>query len=265
MTGLFPPALTVIAVTLVAVCWAAPAARAETVVTVFAAASLTDAISAAGARFTEATGVRLRFSFAASSTLARQIEAGAPADLFASANQAWMDYLSERRLVVAATRSAPIANRLVLVAPADGSAVPIDLAAAEAGERLHERLGDGRLAVGDPDHVPAGIYARQALESLGLWDALGRRLARADNARAALALVARGEAPLGIVYATDAAIAADRVTVVGAFPPASHRPIAYPFAVVSGAETRPPVMRLHRFLTGPAAAETFARFGFVPP
>lgn len=265
MIGPFPPALRVIAVIVVTVCSAAPAARADPVVTVFAAASLTDAISAAGAAFTAATGIRLRYSFAASSTLARQIEAGAPADLFAAANQAWMDYLDDRGLVVAATRASPLANRLVLVAPVDGDTAPIDLARAEAPDHLHNRLGDGRLAVGDPDHVPAGIYARQALESLGLWDVLDRRLARADNARAALALVERGEVPLGIVYATDAAIAAQRVMVVGVFPPTSHRPIAYPFAVVAGAETRPPVMDLHGFLIGPDAAEIFARFGFVVP
>ena len=237
---------------------AAPAAAVAAPVTVFAAASLTDAMEAVGEAYTEATGAEVRFSFASSSTLARQIEAGAPADMYASANQRWMDHLQAQGLIAADTRVSPIANRLVLVAPA-GEA-PADMTIAP-GVDLARHLGEGgRLAVGDPAHVPAGLYAEEALTSLGLWETLAPRLARADDVRAALALVARGEVPLGIVYATDAAITAD-VEVVGTFPAESHTPITYPFAVVADADG-PAVERLFAFLTGAEARAIFAGFGF---
>jgi molybdate transport system substrate-binding protein len=233
---------------------AAPAAP-----TVFAAASLTDAMTAVGAAYTEATSEEVRFSFAASSTLARQIEAGAPAAIYASADERWVDYLAERQLIASDTRVSPIGNRLVLVAPADAT---VDAIALAAGVDLPALLGEGgRLAVGDPAHVPAGIYAAEALASLGLWDEMAPRLARADDVRAALALVARGEAPLGIVYATDAAVT-DDVRVVGTFPPDSHTPITYPFAVVAGAEDEA-VTRLFDFMTGEEALAVYARFGFA--
>jgi molybdate transport system substrate-binding protein len=195
--------------------------RIETV-TVFAAASLTDALSELGRRYEQAhPDVRVRFSFAASSAVARQIEAGAPADIFASANEEWMDYLAARELIVPDSRRVPIGNSLVLIAPLDAA---IGAVAVDRHVDLAGLLGEGRLAVGDPAYVPAGAYAEKALAFLGVWDAVAPRLARAESVRAAMALVARGEAPLGIVYATDAAIDA-KVKVVGRFPPASHPPI----------------------------------------
>ncbi|MEJ8573935.1 molybdate ABC transporter substrate-binding protein [Microbaculum marinum] len=227
-------------------------------VTVFGAASVTDALEEIGDIYAERGG-EVQFSFASSSTLARQIEAGAPAAVFISASESWMDYLAERDLINAASRTSPIGNRLVLIAPSDSA-----LTSVEIGEDtdIAALLGaDQRLAVGDPEHVPAGIYARQALETLGQWDATEARLARADNVRAALALVETGEAPLGIVYATDAA-ATDKVKVVGTFPRTSHEPITYAFALIKGAES-PEVQALYAFLTGPQAIAVFARYGFA--
>jgi molybdate transport system substrate-binding protein len=241
-----------------AVCLAAVAAGtpppAEEPVTVFAAASLKNAFEDAAAAFTAETRVPLRFSFAASSQLARQIEQGAPADLFASADQEWMDYLAERRLIKAETRLPLLGNRLVLVAPADGpDVVALDAAALAAA------LGDGRLVTGEVTSVPVGRYAKAALEKLGLWAQVQPRLAMADNVRAALAFVARGEARLGIVYATDAA-AEPKVKVVATFPAESHPAIVYPVAVT--ATGRPEAGRFIAFLRGPAAAAIFARHGF---
>ncbi len=235
---------------------AAPA-RAEPP-TVFAAASLTDAMEAAGKAYEEKTGHLVRFSFASSSTLARQIEAGAPADIFASANEQWMDYLQERQLIEEDSRVSPISNGLVLIAPLDSDLSDVTVS---RDTDLAAMLGDeGRLAVGDPAHVPAGIYARESLESLGLWDATEPRLARADDVRAALALVARGEAPLGIVYSTDAKID-DEVKVVGRFPADSHKPISYPFAVVKDAQGDD-VDALFAFLTSEAALKIYEQYGF---
>ena len=234
----------------------APAASAQPL-TVYAAASLTDALGEIGALWAARGNAAPRFSFAASSTLARQIENGAPADLFASADEEWMNYLAQRRLIVAGTRTGRLSNQLVLIAPAD-RARPIDL---KPGLDLAALLGSGRLATGDPAHVPVGRYAQAALTSLGLWAAAEPRLARADNVRAALALVERGEAPLGIVYATDAA-GVSRVRVVGTFPPASHPPIAYPFAVVAGRDA-PPARALLAFLLGPEARAVYEKRGFV--
>lgn len=226
--------------------------------TVFAAASLTDAMTAAGETYRKKTGSEIRFSFAASSTLARQIEAGAPAQLFASANEAWMDYLEERNLIISETRSSPIANRLALIAP---RATPLGEVTVDGSLDLPALLGaEGRLAIGDPAHVPAGLYAKQALESLGLWTAVEQRLARVDNVRAALALVESGETPLGIAYATDARIS-EGVMVLGLFPRDSHKPITYPFAVVAGQE-HATARGFLAFLTSDAGLAVFERFGF---
>ncbi|NIJ41503.1 molybdate transport system substrate-binding protein [Parvibaculum indicum] len=223
--------------------------------TVFAAASLTDAMTAAGRAYEERTGTEIRFSFASSSTLARQIEAGAPADLYASANEKWMDRLETRGLILPGTRTSPIANGLVLIAPETG-APPKD----ETIDNLPALLGaQGRLAMGDPAHVPAGIYGKEALEHLGLWKTLEPRLAAADNVRAALALVERGEAPYGIVYATDARIA--KVRVVAAFPDKSHTPVTYPFALVKGGDNDEAKDFLS-FLTSDDGLAIFERFGF---
>jgi molybdate transport system substrate-binding protein len=200
----------------------------------------------------------VRFSFAASSTLARQIEAGAPAQIYASANETWMDYLADRALIEPDSRISPVGNRLVLIAPVAGAA---DAVTITPDLDIAAMLGaDGRLAVGDPAHVPAGIYAAQALKSLGLWDALAPRLARMGNVRAALALVEHGEAPLGIVYATDARIT-QGVRVVGTFPADSHPPITYPFAIVKGAGSDA-VRALFAYITGAPGLAVLEAYGF---
>lgn len=238
------------------------AARAAAPVMAFAAASLADALAALAGEWTARGNPLPRFSFAASSALARQIEQGAPADLFMSADEPWMDYLQQRGLIVAATRTSPLGNALVLIAPAAGDARPLALA---KGADLARLLGPtGRLAVGDPAHVPAGRYARAALEWLGAWPAVAPRLAPAENVRAALLLVERGEAPAGIVYATDAA-ASPAVRVLATFPAESHTPITYPFALLRRAADNAGARALLAFLAGPEAAPTWARFGFTRP
>ncbi len=238
---------------LVALLWFTPA-RAE--VTVMAAASLTDALRELGQAWATQGHAPPRFVFAASSTLARQIEQGLPADIFASADEPWADYLQQRNLLVPGTRMSPLGNHLVLIAPADQ---PGEVTLTP-GVDLLARLGpDGRLATGDPASVPVGKYAEAALRSLGAWDAVAPRLARAENVRAALLLVERGEAPLGIVYATDAA-ASSGVRIVGTFPDGSHPPITYPFALV---HDTPEARALLAFLTGPEAAPVYRRLGFT--
>ncbi|MFC3173768.1 molybdate ABC transporter substrate-binding protein [Novosphingobium bradum] len=235
-----------------------PAARADAsrAPVVLAAASLQESLGAAADAWARHGHPRPVISFAASSALARQVEAGAPADLFVSADEAWMDYLAQRRLVRPETRLALLTNRLVLVAPA-GSPVRLSIGPRMA---LGAALGSGRLAVADPDSVPAGRYAREALTRLGAWPQVARRLARGENVRAALALVARGEAPLGIVYATDAR-AEPRVRVVGTFPPASHAPISYPLARLARS-ANPEGEAFRRYLLSPEARALFRRFGF---
>ncbi|HYE51293.1 MAG TPA: molybdate ABC transporter substrate-binding protein [Azospirillaceae bacterium] len=243
---------------LVALVLSVAPARAEEV-TLLAASSLTAALTEVGAAYEARTGTRVRLSFAASSALAKQIENGAPADLFFSADEPWMDYLAERRLILPETRVSPVGNRLVLVMPA-ATARPVAL---DRAPDLTALLGGGRIATGDPDHVPVGRYARQALTSLGLWSQAEPLLARADNVRAALGFVERGEAAAGIVYRTDAA-GNPRVAVAAEFPAGSHAPITYPLAVVAGRD-RPAVRALRAFLAGPEALEIFRRHHFLPP
>ena len=231
-----------------------PAAAQQQPLTVFAAASMTDALGEIGRAYTKATGQPVRFSFASSATVARQIEAGAKADLFVSADSVWMDRLQPR---LAAWRNL-VGGRLVLVAPA-ASRVRMTI---RPGFALVQALGPrGRLAVGDPASVPAGQYTQAALTRLGAWPAVAARLAPAQDVRGALAFVARGEAPLGIVYASDAA-AEPRVRVVGVFPAASHKPIVYPAAVLKGAG--PGAARFYRYLGGGAARAIFRGHRFVP-
>ncbi|HYC05563.1 MAG TPA: molybdate ABC transporter substrate-binding protein [Azospirillaceae bacterium] len=238
-----------------------PARAQEPVtVTVMAAASLTDVLTEAAAAFEKETGTRVRLSFAASSALAKQIENGAPADLFFSADEPWMDYLAERGLIVPGTRLSPIGNRLVLVMP-KGTARPVTL---DGSLDLKALVGGSRIATGDPAHVPVGKYARQALTALGLWAQAEPLLARLDNVRAALSFVERGEALAGIVYKTDAAAAAGKVTVVAEFPADSHPPITYPLAVVAGRD-RPEVRAFHAWLGGPKGRALFTRAGFTQP
>jgi molybdate transport system substrate-binding protein len=225
-------------------------------VTVFAAASLKTALDAIAADYRRETGRRIAVSYAASSALAKQIERGAPADLFLSADQDWMDYLAAKGLVQAGTRRDLLGNRLVAIAPS-AEARPLAL---EPGA-LAPRLGDGRLATAAVSTVPAGKYAKAALQSLGLWAEVAGRLAEAENVRAALTYVARGEAPLGIVYETDAQ-AEPGVAVVARFPETSHPPIVYPAALTAAAQGDAPA-RFLAALTAPAARAIFAREGFT--
>lgn len=231
-------------------------APAQEQVTVFAAASLTTALESVARAYRAQGGGPVRFSFASSSTLAKQIESGAEADIFASADEPWMTYLAERGLVESATRTSLLGNALVLITPAD-RARKVDI---RPGLDLAGMLGPERLATGDPAHVPVGRYAQQALTSLGVWDAVAPRLARADNVRAALLLVERGEVPFGIVYATDAA-ASRKVAVAGTFPAGSHAPIRYPFAIVAKRD-RPEARRFFAFMQGAAAQSIFREAGF---
>jgi molybdate transport system substrate-binding protein len=223
---------------------------------VLAAASLQESLSAAADAWAALGHARPVISFASSAALARQVAAGAPADIFISADEEWMDDLDRRGLIRRASRVSFLSNRLVLIAPLGG-----DLRLKMGrGFPLARALGDGRLAMADPDTVPAGRYGKEALVSLGVWDSVAPRLARTENVRAALALVERGEAPAGIVYATDAR-ASKKVRVVGVFPAASHKPISYPIALL-GTATHQEAEPFRRFLLSRAGRTIFARYGF---
>lgn len=225
-------------------------------IVVFAPASTIDALGEICALFEARFGVAVLSSFGASSTLARQVEAGAPADVVLSANSAWMDYLEKAHLLAPNSRREILGNRLVLIAPV-GRAQPLALTSELP---LIELLDDRPLAMADPEHVPAGIYAKAALESLGFWEIAGERAVRTTDVRAALALVERGESNLGIVYATDA-FASGRVGVVATFPDVSHPGIVVSTAIVAGRAT-PDVRSFHEFLASPEAMAVFARYGF---
>jgi molybdate transport system substrate-binding protein len=231
-------------------------ARAQQV-TVFAAASLTDAMKDVSAKWAAAGHQPLVMSFGSSSTLARQIEQGAPANVFASADEKWMDYLAQKNLIIADTRKDLLGNDLVLVVPADK---PLRVTIGKSFNLMALLGANGRLATGDPAHVPVGIYAEQALKKLGMWDKVSPRLARTDDVRAALLLVERGEAPAGIVYATDAAVS-KAVMVAGTFPADSHDPVSYPFAVTKSGDT-PEARALLQFLAGAPARAVFVQRGF---
>jgi molybdate transport system substrate-binding protein len=235
------------------------AQAAERVVTVFAAASMSEVLEDIGRSYTQQTGTPLRFSFAASSALARQIESGAPAGVFVSADEDWMDYLATRGLIRKDSRVDVAGNALVLVAPAD-SRLQLKIAPHFA---LLQALGTrGRIATGDPDSVPAGKYARAALKSLGVWDSVASRIVPAENVRSALNFVSLGEAPLGIVYATDAH-GNNKVRVVDTFPADTHDPITYPAAVTSRGDDQ--ATAFVQFLRGSQAQAIFAKYGFTPP
>jgi molybdate transport system substrate-binding protein len=199
----------------------------------------------------------VRFSFAASSALARQIENGSRADVFFSADLEWMDYLQSRKLIQPATRHDVLGNQLVLIAPADSEIV----LKIQPHFALAATLGKGRLATGDPDSVPVGRYAHEALANLGVWDEVSARLVRTDSVRSALAFVDRGEAALGIVYATDALID-KKVRVVDAFPAATHTPIVYPAALTMGAKAD--AAKFLAYIRGPAGSVAFQHYGFTP-
>lgn len=247
------------AIAVLAAAWtfaAAPAVAADKAVTVFAAASLKNALDEVGVAYAARTGAGARFAYAGSSALARQIEQGAPADIYISADSDWMDYLAGRKLIVTASRRDLLTNRLALIAPANSK---LSLRIGK-GMPLAKALGGGRLALAGPD-VPAGRYAKASLTRLGAWDSVSGKLAQAENVRAALQFVARGEAPLGIVYDTDAKVE-PRVRIVGLFPDASHPPIVYPAALVAGS-SHPRASAFLSFLGGPEARAVFRKYGFV--
>lgn len=238
-----------------------PARAAEPVV-VFAAASLKNALDEASALWTkEASRAAPRISYAGSNALAKQIEAGAPADLFVSADEAWMDYADKAGAIRPGSRFNFLRNTLVLIAPADGSAASGVSLSPGLGPNLAKALAGGKLAMANTEAVPAGKYGKAALEKLGGWDAVKGQVAQAENVRAALLLVARGEAPLGIVYATDAA-ADPKVKVVATFPADSHPPIVYPAALIKTSVNSDAAAFLAFLKSAPARA-SFERQGFT--
>jgi molybdate transport system substrate-binding protein len=226
--------------------------------TVFAAASLKDALDELVRGFEPSAGYKTAVSYGASSALAKQIENGAPADLFISADLDWMEYATARKLILADSRVNVLGNRLVMIAPASSKA-SVQIA---PNFPLAAMLGNGRLATADPDSVPAGKYGKAALESLGVWAAVSRKLARAENVRAALAFVSHGEAPFGIVYRSDA-VADPRVRVVAEFPPSSHPPIVYPAALTTAGRS-PMRGQFLSYLRSVAARPIWEKHGFTP-
>ncbi|MGH8079487.1 MAG: molybdate ABC transporter substrate-binding protein [Lysobacter sp.] len=231
-------------------------------ITVFAAASLKESLDEAAAAYQKASGQTVRVSYAASSALARQIEQGAPADLFFSADLDWMDYLQERKLIDESSRRNLLRNTLVLIAPKTSTAKPVKL---KRGVNLLPLLGEGRIALALTASVPAGKYARAAFTSLGVWDQLQPKVAEGENVRAALMLVARGEAPLGVVYGSDAK-AEPNVRVLATFPADSHPDIVYPVAVIksASAQPHPGAAAFATWLHSKDASAIFRNRGFAP-
>jgi molybdate transport system substrate-binding protein len=239
---------------------ALPASAGAEEITVFAAASLKNALDTIAADWQKQTGNTVVISYESTAKLAKQIEQGAPADLFISASKKWMDTLSEEKLIKDDTRHNLLGNTLVLVA--SGKAAPVEIS---KDLDLKGLLGDGKLAMGTVDSVPAGQYGKEALESLGLWSSIEANVAQSDNVRAALAMVAAGEAPYGIVYASDAVAddeAGDKVTVVGSFPADSHKPIVYP-AAITASSSKPEAQAFLDALSTEASAAVFTAQGFT--
>ncbi|MGB7014223.1 MAG: molybdate ABC transporter substrate-binding protein [Pseudolabrys sp.] len=230
---------------------------AQEQITVFAAASLKNALDDVNAAFTQATGIKVVSSYEASSALARQIEQGAPADAFISADLRWMDYVAERKLINPNTRVNLLGNKLVLIAPVDSKLGNVTIG---QGFDIAKLAGDGRIAVADVKAVPAGLYAKAALEKLGAWAAAEPKLAQAENVRATLAFVARGETPVGIVYETDAKIE-PKVKTIATFPDDSYPPVTYPVAATADTK-KPGVGQYFGFLRSPAAKAIFEKYGF---
>ena len=226
-------------------------------ITAFAAASMKNALDDIDSAFTTKTGIKVVASYDASSALMKQIEGGAPADVFTSADLKWMDYGAQKKLIKDDTRVNLLGNELVLIAPKDSK---IDNVIIAPGLDLAKLAGDGRIAVGDVAAVPVGIYAKAALEKLGIWPSVEAKMAMTANVRAGLILVARGEAPLGIVYATDAKVESG-VKVIGVFPESSHDPIIYPVAATVGA--KPDATPYLAFLRSQAAKTIFEGYGFT--
>jgi molybdate transport system substrate-binding protein len=233
-----------------------PAAAQDQIV-VFAAASMRNALDEADTAFTKTTGTKVTVSYAASSALAKQIAQGAPADIFISANIKWMDFLDGKKLIAPGTRVNLLGNSLVLIAPKDSKLNKVEIG---KGFDIAKLAGTGRIAVADVKGVPAGLYAKAALQSLGAWAAAEPKLAQAENVRATLAYVTRGETPLGIVYSTDAKIE-PKVKIVGVFPADSHPSITYPVAATAESKNQKTKDYLH-FLRTPAAKAIFEKYGF---
>jgi molybdate transport system substrate-binding protein len=236
---------------------AVPARSQTKDMVVFAAASLKNALDAINAQWRQETGNKAAISYAASPALAKQIEEGAPAQMFISADVDWMDYLARKNLIRSETRSNLLGNRLVLIAPKD-KAPKVDL---KPGFDLAKLLGDGRLSIANVDTVPAGKYGKAALQTLGLWATAASRIAQAENVRAALLMVSRGEAPAGIVYQTDAA-ADPSVAIIGVFPEGTHPPIIYPVALTAGA-THPDAAAFLAYMRSDKATTVFEAQGFT--
>lgn len=236
----------------------AACADAPQKLTVFAAASLKNALDEAGRQYEQRSGNKVINSYAASSALARQIENGAPADLFISADTDWMDHVEKRNLLKPGTRINLLRNEIVLIAPA-ASAVAVEI---KRNFPLARLLGDNRLAMADPDSVPAGKYGKAALQALGVWPSVANKVARAENVTAALLFVSRAEAPLGIVYRTDA-VSDKRVRIVGAFPAGTHPPVVYPAALL-GSGKSPNAAKFFKYLKSGSAMEIFRKHGFMP-
>lgn len=234
----------------------AASARAETI-TVFAAASLKETLEAAGKLFSEKSGTEVRFAFASTSMLAKQIEAGAPADLFASADLKWMDYLDEKKLIVHETRINLLGNELVIVAPQNSNISTIEF----TNMNFENVLANSKLATGDVNSVPVGIYAKSAFQKLGLWPMIEPKLVQADNVRAALAFVSRREVELGVVYKTDA-IVEKSVKQIAVFPTYSHDQIVYPFAIPVQSHSEA-AWNFLAFLGKPEAQAIFESAGFT--
>jgi len=240
--------------------WGPPQAPAEAQgggLVVFAAASLKNALDAVNAQWQKETGKKAIISYASSPALAKQIEQGAPAQMFISADLDWMDYLASKNLIKADTRSNLLGNRIVLIAPKD-KAQPIEI---KPGFDLAKILGDGRLSMANVDSVPAGKYGKAALEKLGVWASVSNKLAQAENVRAALLLVSRGETPAGIVYQTDAAADAS-VKIIGTFPEDTHPPIIYPIALTASA-THPDAAAFLTYIKSASAKPLFEAQGFT--
>lgn len=225
--------------------------------TVFAAASMKNALDDVNAAYTKATGIKVVPSYAASSALAKQIEGGAPADVFVSADLKWMDYVQEKKAIKNDTRVSLLGNKLVLIAPKDSKIGNVTIG---QGFDLARLAGDGRIATGDVKAVPVGLYAKAALEKLGSWAAAEPKFAMTDNVRAALLLVSRGEAALGIVYATDAKVDTG-VKIIGIFPDGSHPPVTYPVAATATA--KPDTAGYLEFLRSKTAKDIFEKYGFT--
>ena len=232
-------------------------AAAQETLTVFAAASLKNALDDVNAAFTRAANVKVTASYAASSALAKQLEAGAPADVFISADLKWMDYLADKKLIKNDTRVNLLGNKLVLIAGNDSKLSNVEIG---QGFDIARLAGDGRIAVADVKAVPAGLYAKAALEKLGSWQAAEPKLAQAENVRATLAFVARGETPVGIVYETDAKVEPG-VKIIGVFPDGSHEPVTYPAA--ASITAKPDAGKYIQFLRSGASKVIFEKYGFT--